>query len=93
MISVPLLFFFSFGVSHSSDLGYGRYDDTSYSLTDVDGQVYPGRDYQNFSRGPAENSGPTSKEVIDRCVPHRNLFNLIYIFFCEFFRFFLFVNL
>jgi hypothetical protein len=52
-------------VAYALDLGFGRYENSLYTITDVEGKYYPGRDYQNFNI-VNEESGPTRVEVIDR---------------------------
>jgi phospholipase D1/2 len=41
------------------DIAFNRYDDNHYNLTDPDNQVFPGRDYTNFSKYSESNELPS----------------------------------
>jgi phospholipase D1/2 len=47
------------------DLCFGRYEDSTYRLTDPEGDVFPGRDYTNANIC-GEQNGPFLDEVLDR---------------------------
>jgi len=47
------------------DLCYGRYEDSDYSITDVNESKYPGRDYCNVFL-ENESNGPSEQAVVDR---------------------------
>lgn len=74
---IYLIFFFFFGNQvviddavafvGGIDLCFGRYDNGKYSVTDLQKEVYPGRDYVNSCRGSnSESNGPAMEEILDR---------------------------
>jgi hypothetical protein len=52
------------------DLCFGRYEDSTYTLTDPEGTLYPGRDYMHINMF-GENNGPTKECLLDRTTQHR----------------------
>ena len=47
------------------DLCYTRFEDQRYLLTDVEGKIFPGRDYINLNL-KGETNGPPWEDVVDR---------------------------